>query len=212
MTQPASLCSRGQPGTNGIPGMHGMPGSPGAPGRDGCDGVKGDQGSPGKTGPEGPPSAEGKKGAKGEPGVQGPDGRKGERGEKLKNCEFTKNFTDTALHVYFAGNLRIHGCDHCCSRWYFTFNGTECSSPGPIEGVFYMAQGKSSNIHRHRHIEGHCNKIAANARISLSTVLNVHLPCQLTVLCTCGKETLKIFTVSAILRGTVTTSLKERCV
>ena len=49
-----------------------------------------------------------------------------------------KNYTDTALHVYFAGNLRIHNCDQCCSRWYFTFNGAECSSPGSIDGVFYM--------------------------------------------------------------------------
>ena len=70
-----------------------------------------------------------------------------------------KNFTDTALHVYFAGNLRIYGCDVCCSRWYFTFNGTECSSPGSIDGAFYMANGKNHDLLRHRHIEGHCNNI-----------------------------------------------------
>ena len=51
----------------------------------------------------------------------------------------------------------------------------------------------------------------ANAGTSLSTVQNVQLPCPLTVLCTCGKATLKVFTESAILRGTVTTSTKERC-
>ena len=44
-----------------------------------------------------------------------------------------KNFTDTALHVYFAGTLRICGCDSCRSLWYFTFNGAECSSPGPLK-------------------------------------------------------------------------------
>ena len=70
-----------------------------------------------------------------------------------------KNFTDTALHVYFAGNLRIASCDACCSRWYFTFNGAECSSPGPIDGALYMQTGKNQNPHRHRHIEGHCNNI-----------------------------------------------------
>ena len=43
---------------------------------------------------------------------------------------------------------------------------------------------------------------AANAGISLSTALNVQLPCQLKVLCTC---------VSAILRGTVITSTKAMC-
>ena len=76
-----------------------------------------------------------------------------------QNCEFMKNFTDTSLHVYFAGTLRIHACNQCCSRWYFTFNGAECSSPGPIEGALYMLTGVNQNIHRHRHIEGHCNNI-----------------------------------------------------
>jgi len=165
-----------------------MPGSPGAPGRDGRDGAKGDLGSPGKTGPQGPPGVEGKKGAKGEPGIKGPTGNKGERGDKgdsetpqlsshmnwkecawkkedgrdsgeIYNCNFMKNYTDTALHVYFAGNLRIYNCDHCCSRWYFTFNGAECRFPGTIEGAFYMRLGKNHNLYRHRHIEGHCNNI-----------------------------------------------------
>lgn len=77
----------------------------------------------------------------------------------IQNCEFMKNFTDTSLHVYFAGNLRISGCDGCCSRWYFTFNGAECSSPGPIDGAFYMLTGTKHNLHRHRHIEGHCSNI-----------------------------------------------------
>ena len=70
-----------------------------------------------------------------------------------------KKYSDTALHVYFAGNLRIYGCDHCCSRWYFKFNGAECSSPGSIDGTFYMQTGRKHNLHRHRHIEGHCNNI-----------------------------------------------------
>ena len=66
-------------------------------------------------------------------------------------------YTDTVLHVYFAGDLRIHGCDDCCSRWYFKFNGAECSSPGSIDGAFHMTTGRKHNLHRHRHIEGHCN-------------------------------------------------------
>ena len=76
-----------------------------------------------------------------------------------QSCEFMKNYTDTALHVYFAGNLRIYNCDDCCSRWYFTFNGAECSSPGSIDGAFYMRKGIGHNLFRHRHIEGHCNNI-----------------------------------------------------
>ena len=46
-----------------------------------------------------------------------------------QDCVFTKNFSDTALHVYWTGALRIHGCSNCCKRWYFTFNGAECSGP-----------------------------------------------------------------------------------
>ena len=42
-------------------------------------------------------------------------------------------------------------------------------------------------------------------------VLNVQLPCQLTVLCTWGKQAVKIFTALAILRGTVTIFTKARC-
>ena len=52
---------------------------------------------------------------------------------------------------------------------------------------------------------------AANAGISLSTVLNVQVHCQLTVLCTCPHQVAKISFVSAILRGTATTSTKARC-
>ena len=52
---------------------------------------------------------------------------------------------------------------------------------------------------------------AANAGISPSTVLNVQVPCLLTALCTSVVLGLKILTVSAILRVTVTTSTKARC-
>ena len=77
----------------------------------------------------------------------------------LQNCYFMKNYTDTALYVYFFGNFRIHDCDDCCSRWFSTFNDTECSSPGSIDGAFYMRTGGNRNLHYHRHIEGHCNNI-----------------------------------------------------
>ena len=56
-----------------------------------------------------------------------------------RSCQIMKNYTQTALNVYFAGNLRIASCDNCRSRWYFTFNSAECSSPGIIDGSFYMA-------------------------------------------------------------------------
>ena len=72
---------------------------------------------------------------------------------------FFKNFSDTSLHVYWTGDFRIYGCDSCCKRWYFTFNGAECSGPLPIDGIVYMYKGSGKNPHRVRHIEGHCNNI-----------------------------------------------------
>ncbi|KAM7430471.1 hypothetical protein ABFA07_018813 [Porites harrisoni] len=161
-----------------------VPGAPGAPGR---DGAKGDLGSPGKTGTQGPRGADGKKGAKGDPGIQGSTGQKGQRGDKgdsgtashknwkectwtsnqetdsgkIFSCDFVKKNANSALHVYFAGNLKIYDCTACCSRWYFTFNGAECNSPGSIDGVFYIGTPKNvnHNFHNHRHIEGHCKNI-----------------------------------------------------
>lgn len=67
-----------------------------------------------------------------------------------------KKYTETALHVYFAGNFKIETCNGCCSRLYFTFNGIECTSPGSIDGAFYQ----ETNVNqRQRHIEGNCNNI-----------------------------------------------------
>ena len=51
---------------------------------------------------------------------------------------------------------------------------------------------------------------AVNAGISLSMVLNVQVPCQLTVLCTWVVLSLKILIVSAISWVTVTTSTKAK--
>ena len=77
----------------------------------------------------------------------------------LQECLFTKTFSDTSLHVYWTGALRITGCDNCCKRWYFTFNGAECAAPLQIDGVVYMGKSTSQNIHRVNNIEGHCNNI-----------------------------------------------------
>ena len=72
---------------------------------------------------------------------------------------FTKNFSDTSLHVYWTGALRIYQSIDCCKRWYFTFNGAECADPLPIDGIFFLGGVRSQNPHWVRHIEGHCNNI-----------------------------------------------------
>ena len=51
----------------------------------------------------------------------------------------------------------------------------------------------------------------ANAGTLLSTAQSAQLLYPLTVLYTCGRATLKIFTVCAILKDTVTTFTKEGC-
>ncbi|KAL9975769.1 hypothetical protein ACROYT_G012963 [Oculina patagonica] len=168
----------GMPGSPGVPGRNGRDGAKGYRGSPGKSGPRGPPGVDGKRGARGEPGVQGPAGKKGERGEKGDSGTPGtpqlsshmnwkectwkNRDDKdagvIQNCEFVKNFTTTALHVYFAGNVMMHGCDGCCSRWYFTFNGVECSSPGSIEGAFYMAD-RTRYLHRHRHIEGHCNNI-----------------------------------------------------
>ena len=54
---------------------------------------------------------------------------------------FQEEVTQTGLRVFWNGVLRIYNCHGCCSRWYFTFNGAECSAPSAIEGVVYMVNG-----------------------------------------------------------------------
>ena len=79
-----------------------------------------------------------------------------------KECIFKKMSDNTGLRVFWNGVLRLEGCDNCCRRWYFTFNGAECSAPAAIDGVVYIRYGSGSrhkNLHRPRHIEGICDKI-----------------------------------------------------
>ena len=79
-----------------------------------------------------------------------------------QECIFKKASDNTSLRVYWSGQLRIYNCDACCRRWYFTFNGAECSAPAAIDAVVYMTYGtgeRQKNLHRPRHVEGVCDKI-----------------------------------------------------
>ena len=57
--------------------------------------------------------------------------------------------------MFYEGTLRSYG-KSVCSRWYFTFDGAECTKPATIEGIVYVPSG---NPHRHRHIEGYCYQV-----------------------------------------------------
>ncbi|CAH3152336.1 unnamed protein product [Porites lobata] len=107
-------------------------------------GPRGDRGRVGPPGRSGPPTI---LGIKGEPGLVG---MRGERSivrnqgrERRKHqsksskcsttnqlqtmyCAFKKLKSDAALQVSFHGTVRVHGDDKC-NRWYFKFNGNECS-------------------------------------------------------------------------------------
>lgn len=76
-----------------------------------------------------------------------------------QSCTFRKLSSKTSLRVYWSGGLRIKNCKNCCKRWYFTFNGNECSTPDPIDGLVYMRSGARLNPFRVRHIEGVCNAL-----------------------------------------------------
>ena len=67
----------------------------------------------------------------------------------------------TGLRVFWSGALRVRNCHVCCRRWYFTFNGAECSAPAAIDGVVYMVHGDSNkkDLQRVRQIEGVCEKV-----------------------------------------------------
>ncbi|KAL9975700.1 hypothetical protein ACROYT_G012891 [Oculina patagonica] len=182
-------CYGGIPGMHGKPGSPGAPGRDGRDGREGAKGDQGSPGKTGPQGPPGPKGTNGAKGELGVQGPPGQKGLRGESGtsgipgtpgamssknwkecawknlddEKdnglIKDCVFTKNFSDTSLHVYWTGVLRVTSCNSCCKRWYFIFNGAECAAPLPIDGLVYMSQTKPQNIHRVNNIEGHCNNI-----------------------------------------------------
>ncbi|XP_071490016.1 collagen triple helix repeat-containing protein 1-like [Diadema antillarum] len=77
------------------------------------------------------------------------------------SCSFTKNSATSSLYVAFSGCTRLYGCHGCCCRWYFTFNGAECSNPQVIDGTVYMAHYSSADLHRHRTISGICDGLAA---------------------------------------------------
>lgn len=185
--------ARGKQGYVGAPGKKGPMGPPGKAGKKGPQGDKGDQG---KQGPVGTPGKNGLKGSPGTTGVKGSQGDKGDRGPSgivpqrnwkqcswkplnddrknglIKDCHFVKKADNTALKVEFDGDFRICCCVGCCKRWFFTFNGAECSKPNTIDAVDVIARhvsNKDINIHKHSQIGGYCEGIGKGAvRVGLA--------------------------------------------
>ena len=77
----------------------------------------------------------------------------------MQDCSFNKLKSDTALKVSFQGSMRVAGSLKC-NRWYFKFNGNECSGPMTIEAVVYSNWPSSvPNLLHHRSFEGYCENI-----------------------------------------------------
>ena len=81
----------------------------------------------------------------------------------FQDCAFNKLQSNSALRVSFQGNVRVYGDDKCI-RWYFKFNGNECSGPMTIEAVVYnyWLSGNPNLLH-HRSFEGYCENISQGA-------------------------------------------------
>ena len=71
--------------------------------------------------------------------------------------------SNSALRVSFQGNMRVQGSSKC-NRWYFKFNGNECSGPMTIEAAVYnwWPSGNPNLLH-HRSFEGYCDNIPQGA-------------------------------------------------
>ncbi|MCI4391756.1 hypothetical protein PGIGA_G00138180 [Pangasianodon gigas] len=154
-----SVCAQGPPGVqgrDGNPGVNGIPGTPGIPGR---DGVKGEKGECVMERFEEPWKPNYKQCAWSALNYGIDLG-------KITDCTFTKLRSDSALRVLFSGSLRLKCKTACCGRWYFTFNGAECTGPLPIESIIYLDQGSPEfnstiNMHRTSTVEGLCEGISA---------------------------------------------------
>jgi len=73
-----------------------------------------------------------------------------------------KHANGTALKVEFNGDFRICCCLDCCKRWYFTFNGVECSGPLAIDGIDHILESHrrtDTNRHKTSQIGGYCQGI-----------------------------------------------------
>ncbi|XP_009858298.2 collagen triple helix repeat-containing protein 1-like isoform X1 [Ciona intestinalis] len=132
---------QGPPGVPGIPGSHGIPGIPGMKGEDGeCD-------------------CTGKVIQFSTKQCSWNDYNFAMNLGPIQSCTFNKVLSSTALKVEWHGSTRIKCLDQnpCCNRWYFTFDGSECRDPQPIEGLVYVDDGNATlNIHRHMSVVGLC--------------------------------------------------------
>ncbi|CAH3176753.1 unnamed protein product [Porites evermanni] len=173
----------GDKGSQGVQGPRGDRGREGPPGKSGPSGIMGIKGEPGLLGMKGEPGIMGNQGIKGDKGEKGESVKASQASVvpqtnwkqcvwksdgytdngKIKECAFNKLKSDSALKVSFQGNMRVYGHTKG-NRWYFKFNGNECTGPMTIEAVIYNEWSSgNSNLYHHRSFEGYCENIRKGA-------------------------------------------------
>ena len=81
----------------------------------------------------------------------------------FQGCAFNKLQSNSALRVSFQGNMRVPG-NVKCNRWYFKFNGNECSGPMTIDAIVYQDWSSGNpDLWHHRSFEGYCENIPQGA-------------------------------------------------
>ena len=59
--------------------------------------------------------------------------------------------------------MRVYG-NVKCNRWYFKFNGNECSGPMTIDAIVYQDWSSGNpDLWHHRSFEGYCENIPQGA-------------------------------------------------
>jgi len=78
----------------------------------------------------------------------------------FQECSFNKLYDNTALRVSYQGNEHVYS-NAKCNRWYFKFNGSECSGPLPIDSVVHNNwPGGLANNYRNHFFQGYCENLA----------------------------------------------------
>ncbi|PFX15134.1 Collagen triple helix repeat-containing protein 1 [Stylophora pistillata] len=169
--------SMGEKGRQAIPGKIGPRGYKGSKGETGSKGVNG-AGIPGMAGPRGP------KGLKVERGIR----LKGMKGDAAnidprqlanwKQCAWNSPMDTDKSVSSFPRNALLTTCSQIrplkshtketfvyrdptanCNRWYFKFNGNECSGSLPVYSVLYTRYSSTPNILRPHFFEGFCENL-----------------------------------------------------
>lgn len=79
----------------------------------------------------------------------------------LMSFNYTKRASDTALRVTWNGMLGQYSVGNMCNRWYFTFNGQECSDPDTISTIVAFLAGSTNWGRRSYTLDGLCKGLGS---------------------------------------------------